>query len=34
MEDEEYFNNLMTRAKSRTFDDVANDVRKHLSGAV
>ena len=34
MEDEEYFNNLMTRVKSRTFDDVANDVRKHLSGAV
>jgi hypothetical protein len=34
MEDEDYFNNLMTRAKSRTFDDVANDVRKHLSGAV
>ena len=26
MEDEEYFNNLMTRAKSRTFDDVANDL--------
>jgi hypothetical protein len=34
MEDEDYLNNLMTKATSRTLDDVANDVRKHLSGAV
>lgn len=33
MDDDEYFNSLMTKAE-RTLDDVAKDVRKHLSGAV
>lgn len=33
MDDDEYLNDLMAKAE-RTLDDVANDVRKHLSGAV
>lgn len=33
MDDDEYLDQLMTKAE-RTLDDVANDVRKHLSGAV
>jgi hypothetical protein len=33
MEDDEYFNSLMHKA-NRTLDDVANDVRQYLSGAV
>lgn len=33
MDDDEYLNHLMAKA-SRTLGDVANDVRKHLSGAV
>lgn len=33
MDDETYYDQLMTKA-SRTLEDVANDVRKHLSGAV
>jgi hypothetical protein len=33
MDDDEYYNQLMGRA-SRTLDDVADDVRRHLSGAV
>lgn len=33
MEDDEYLNRLIVRA-NRTLDDVANDVRRHLSGAV
>lgn len=33
MDDDEYLNDLMSKAE-RTLDDVANDVRKHLSGAV
>lgn len=33
MDDDEYLNSLMAKAE-RTLDDVANDVRKHLSGAV
>ena len=33
MEDDEYLNNLITRA-NRTLDDVADDVRKHLSDSV
>ena len=33
MNDDEYFDELMTKAE-RTLDDVANDVRNYLSGAV
>lgn len=33
MDDEDYFDNLMTKA-TRTLEDVADDVRRHLSGAV
>lgn len=33
MDDDEYLDQLMTKAE-RTLDDVAKDVRKHLSGAV
>lgn len=33
MGDDDYLNSLMTKA-TRTLDDVANDVRRHLSGAV
>lgn len=33
MDDDEYFNSLMAKT-NRTLDDVANDVRRHLSGAV
>ena len=34
MDDDEYYNQLTTQAKVRSLDDVASDVRKHLSGAV
>ena len=34
MDDDEYYNQLTTQAKVRGLDDVASDVRKHLSGAV
>ena len=34
MDDGEYYNHLTTQAKVRSLDDVASDVRKHLSGAV
>jgi cell fate (sporulation/competence/biofilm development) regulator YlbF (YheA/YmcA/DUF963 family) len=34
MDDDEYYNHLTTQAKVRSLDDVASDVRKHLSGAV
>lgn len=34
MDDDEYYNQLTTQAKVRSLNDVANDVRKHLSGAV
>jgi hypothetical protein len=33
VDDDEYLDKLMAKAE-RTLDDVANDVRKHLSGAV
>lgn len=33
MDDDEYYNNLMSRSE-RTLDDVANDVRQHMTGAV
>ena len=33
MDDDEYFEELMAKAE-RTLDDVANDVRNYLSGAV
>jgi hypothetical protein len=34
MNDDEYYNQITTKAKVITLDDVANDVRKYLSGAV
>ena len=34
MDDDEYYNQLTTQAKVRSLDDVASDVREHLSGAV
>ena len=34
MDDDEYYNQLTTQAKVRSLNDVANDVREHLSGAV
>ena len=34
MDDDEYYNRLTTQAKVRSLDDVASDVREHLSGAV
>jgi len=34
MDDDDYHKALVERANSRTLDDVAEDVRKHLSGAV
>ena len=34
MDDDEYYNQLTTQAKVRSLEDVASDVRKHLSGAV
>jgi len=34
MDDDEYYNQLTTQAKVRSLDDVANDVREYLSGAV
>ena len=34
MDDDEYYNQLTMQAKVRSLDDVASDVRKHLSGAV
>jgi cell fate (sporulation/competence/biofilm development) regulator YlbF (YheA/YmcA/DUF963 family) len=34
MDDDEYYNQLTTQAKVRSLNDVASDVRKHLSGAV
>ena len=34
MDDDEYYNQLTTQARVRSLDDVASDVRKHLSGAV
>tara|TARA_R110002153_G_scaffold198313_1_gene351824 strand:- start:573 stop:1364 length:792 start_codon:yes stop_codon:yes gene_type:complete len=34
MDDDEYYNHVTTLAKVRNLDDVASDVRNHLSGAV
>ena len=34
MDDDEYYNQLTKQAKVRSLDDVASDVREHLSGAV
>jgi cell fate (sporulation/competence/biofilm development) regulator YlbF (YheA/YmcA/DUF963 family) len=34
MDDDEYYNQLTTQAKVRSLNDVASDVREHLSGAV
>lgn len=34
MDDDDYHKSLVARASIRTLDDVADDVRKHLSGAV
>jgi len=34
MDDDEYYHQLTTQAKVRSLDDVASDVRDHLSGAV
>jgi len=34
MDDDDYHKSLVARANSRTLDDVADDVRKHLSEAV
>lgn len=34
MDDDEYLNTLMTKAKARTLADIAFDVRRYLSGAV
>jgi cell fate (sporulation/competence/biofilm development) regulator YlbF (YheA/YmcA/DUF963 family) len=34
MDDDEYYNHVTALAKVRTLDDVASDVRDHLSGAV
>ena len=34
MDDDEYYNHVTTLAKVRSLEDVASDVRNHLSGAV
>lgn len=34
MDDDQYLNTLMAKSKTRTLDNIADDVRRHLSGAV